>query len=142
MDELKDKIILAVKNAIAKNVVFATGDYLYAEIDYDDVDHIAEQVADTLIAAGLKFDTVISHTAEFNHLFALRINALELMLSAVCDRAEVADRALMYAVSKYHCNECPCAECNAEIRGSQECIELICAEYKKQVEREINGGEK
>lgn len=53
MDELKDKIILAVKETIAKNVVFATGDYLYAEIDYDDVDHIAEQVADTLIAANI-----------------------------------------------------------------------------------------
>ncbi len=52
-------------------------------------------------------------------------------------RAEVADRALMYAVSEYRCDECPCAECNAEIRGSQECIELICAEHIQQAEREI-----
>ena len=52
-------------------------------------------------------------------------------------RAEVAERALMYAVSEYRCDECPCAECNAEIRGSQECIELICEEYKKSAEREI-----
>lgn len=52
-------------------------------------------------------------------------------------RAEVAERALIYAVGEYRCDECPCAECTAEIRGSQECIELICAEYKKQAEREI-----
>lgn len=52
-------------------------------------------------------------------------------------RAEVAERALEYAVSEYRCDECPNIECNAEIRGSLECIELICAEYKKEAERDI-----
>lgn len=135
MDEIKDKIILAVKKAIANRAEVVDCYHDIMEIDCNDVDHIAEQVADTLIKAGLKFDKVISHTAES---FALRINALELVLSAVCRRADVADRALMYAVGKYRCDECPRAECNAE-RGSQECIELICAEYKKQAEREIEG---
>lgn len=52
-------------------------------------------------------------------------------------RAEVAERALEYAVSEYRCDECPNIECNAEIRGSLECIELICTEYKKQAENEL-----
>ena len=53
-------------------------------------------------------------------------------------RAEVAERALQYAVSEYRCDECPCLDCNAEIRGSQECIDCICAEYKKkEAEKDI-----
>lgn len=66
MDDIKDKIILSVKNAIANNaeVVFATGDYSYAEIDYDDVDHIAEQVADALLAAGFGDVTAWKERAE------------------------------------------------------------------------------
>ena len=52
-------------------------------------------------------------------------------------RAEVAEMALQYAVSEYRCDECPCFDCNAEIRGSQECIDCICEEYKKQAEKEL-----
>lgn len=44
MDETKDKIILAVKEAIANNA---------QAVDCEDVDHIAEQIADTLIAANI-----------------------------------------------------------------------------------------
>lgn len=57
-------------------------------------------------------------------------------------RAEVADRALQYAVSEYRCDECPCLDCNAEIRGSQECIDCICAAYKKEAAREIEEEER
>lgn len=53
MDEIKDKIILAVKEAIANNAEAVDCDYDIIEIDCDDVDHIAEQVADALIAAGI-----------------------------------------------------------------------------------------
>lgn len=52
-------------------------------------------------------------------------------------RAEVAERALEYAVSEYRCDECPSIDCNAEIRGSQECVNLIAKTYKMQAEREI-----
>lgn len=52
-------------------------------------------------------------------------------------RAEVSERALLYAVSEYRCDECPCEECNAEIRGSNECIDLIIKTYKEQVEKEL-----
>lgn len=52
-------------------------------------------------------------------------------------RAEVAERALEYAVSEYRCDECPCIDCNAEIRGSQECVNLIAKTYKEEAERDI-----
>lgn len=52
-------------------------------------------------------------------------------------RAEVAERALMYAVSEYRCDECPCIDCNAEIRGSQECVNLIAKTYKEEAKRDI-----
>lgn len=52
-------------------------------------------------------------------------------------KAEVAERALIYAVCEYRCDECPCLDCNAEIRGSQECVDLIAKTYKKQAAREI-----
>lgn len=65
-------------------------------------------------------------------------------------RAEVTERALEYAVSEYRCDECPCIDCNAEIRGSQECVNLIAKTYKEEAERDIkreieeeeNNGEK
>lgn len=53
MHEIKDKIILAVKDAIANNAEAVNCDYDIIEIDCNDVDHIAEQVADTLIAANI-----------------------------------------------------------------------------------------
>ena len=52
-------------------------------------------------------------------------------------RAARAERALVYAVSEYRCDECPCVDCNAEIRGSLECIDCICGGYKKQAEKEL-----
>ena len=52
-------------------------------------------------------------------------------------RAEVAERALEYAVSEYRCDECPCIECNAEIRGSLDCVDLIAKTYKEEAERDI-----
>lgn len=53
MDEIKDKIIIAVKSAIANNAEAVDCDYNIIEIDCNDVDHIAEQVADALIEAGI-----------------------------------------------------------------------------------------
>ena len=74
---------------------------------------MANNIADALIAAG------IGDVSEWKH------------------RAEVAEIALQYAVSEYRCDECPCLDCNAEIRGSIECIDCICEEYKKQAEKEL-----
>ena len=82
-------------------------------LNTDVTERAADRIADDLIENG------IGDVSEWEH------------------RAEVAERALEYAVSEYRCDECPNIECNAEIRGSLECIELICAEYKKQAERDI-----
>lgn len=66
-----------------------------------------------------------------------QINSLERRCAQAEHRAEVSERALLYAVSEYRCDECPCEECNAEIRGSNECIDLIIKTYKEQVEKEL-----
>ena len=95
------------------------------------------ELADALIAAGLKFDTIVSHTATFDLMQQEQINSLERRCAQAEHRAEVAERALLYAVSEYRCDECPCEECNAEIRGSNECIDLIIKTYKEQVEKEL-----
>lgn len=113
MDEIKDKIILAVKKAITNRAEVVDCYHDIMEIDCNDVDHIAEEVAKCVASASSG------------------------ALTEWKPRAEVAEMALEYAVSEYRCDECPCAECTAEIRGSQECIELICAEYKKCAEREL-----
>lgn len=117
MDKIKDKIILAVKETIAKNVVFATGDYLYAEIDYDDVDHIAEQVADALIAANIGDVTEYKRRAEVaeralrkacEHIDGVAETcavcaklADKLKVGEVCDRAEnCVDNAIKFLTSQ------------------------------------------
>lgn len=48
--EIKEQVILAIKDAIGNNVSFV--DESSALVDCDDVDHIAEQSADELIEAG------------------------------------------------------------------------------------------
>ena len=96
-----------------------------------------KRAADALIAEGLKFDTIVSHTATFDLMQQKQINSLERRCAQAEHRAEVAERALLYAVSEYRCDECPCEECNAEIRGSNECIDLIIKTYKEQVEKEL-----
>lgn len=95
------------------------------------------ELADALIAAGLKFDTIVSHTATFDLMQQEQINSLERRCAQAEHRAARAERALLYAVSEYRCDECPCEECNAEIRGSNECIDLIIKTYKEQVEKEL-----
>lgn len=95
------------------------------------------ELADALIAAGLKFDTIVSHTATFDLMQQEQINSLERRCAQAEHRAEVSERALLYAVSEYRCDECPCEECNAEIRDSNECIDLIIKTYKEQVEKEL-----
>lgn len=100
-------------------------------------EEVAKGLADFLIAAGLKFDTVVSHTATFDLMQQEQINSLERRCAQAEHRAEVSERALLYAVSEYRCDECPCEECNAEIRGSNECIDLIIKTYKEQVEKEL-----
>lgn len=50
--QVKDEIILVVKEAIRDNTTLAAVDWEPAELDSNDVDHIAEEVADRLYADG------------------------------------------------------------------------------------------
>ena len=50
--QVKDEIILVVKEAIGDNTTLAAVDWEPAELDSNDVDHIAETVADRLYADG------------------------------------------------------------------------------------------
>ena len=75
-----------------------------------------ERIADALIAAGIgDVKTVQQISASATVLAVLEAAKAE-------HRAEVAELALMYAVSEYRCDECPLIDC-------------ICEEYKKQAEK-------
>lgn len=98
-----------------------------------------ERIADALILEGIGYVWDITEKAEKAIASLIKQN------KKLQHRAEVAELALMYAVSEYRCDECPLIDCNAEIRGSQECIDCICEEYKKQAEKELaeeNDGKK
>lgn len=129
-EELKKKIVEILDNNIRWQPYY----YISRGIVYEDD---LKNIADALIAAGLKFDTIVSHTATFDLMQQEQINSLERRCAQAEHRAEVSERALLYAVSEYRCDECPCEECNAEIRGSNECIDLIIKTYKEQVEKEL-----
>lgn len=136
---------------------------------------IAEQCADALIATGIgdvaewkaKYEKMSLVTKLYTNACTTEIERLtkerdglkhraelwekhckdwETLVKERERMAEVAERALEYAVSEYRCDECPCIECNAEIRGSLECIDLIAKTYRKQAERDIeeekNNGKK
>ena len=51
-------------------------------------------IADILVKAGLKFDTVVSHTATFDLLHQNRINELEKRIAETEHRAESAEHEL------------------------------------------------
>lgn len=107
MDEIKDKIILAVKEAIANNAEAVDCDYDIIEIDCNDVDHIAEQVADTLIAANigdvteykeiirdLNTDVVAYRALSKADTLEQIIEGQKSLIDEYKHRAEVAERAL------------------------------------------------
>lgn len=96
-----------------------------------EVDRLADSLADALIAAGIG-DV---KTAQEIGASATAMAVLEAAKAE--HRAARAERALQYAVSEYRCDECPCLDCNAEIRGSQECIDLIIKTYKESAEVEL-----
>lgn len=64
MDEIKDKIILAVKKAITNRAEVVDCYHDIMEIDCNDVDYIAEQVVDALLAANIGDVTAWKERAE------------------------------------------------------------------------------
>lgn len=65
------------------------------------IDMITTDIVDALIAAGLKFDTVVSHTATFNLAQLDYINNLERRVAEAEHRAEVSERALRNRARAY-----------------------------------------
>ena len=98
-----------------------------------------KRAADALIAEGLKFDTVVSHTATFDLMQQEQINSLERRCAQAEHRAEVAERALKNFAKNITCEDCPFF---SDCASSEKMEDLIhsnyCfAEYLKQAEREL-----
>ena len=93
-EELKKKITEILDEATGswyedEDGMFAEG---YSAEEGDN--RFKAHVADALIAAGLKFDTIVSHTATFDLMQQEQINRLERRCAQAEHRAEVAERAL------------------------------------------------
>lgn len=112
MSEIKDKIILAVKKAIANRAEVVDCYHDIMEIDYNDVDYIAEQAADALIAAGfgdvteykeiirdINTDVVAYRALSKADTLEQIIEGQKSLIDEYRHRAEVAERALRKAVS-------------------------------------------
>lgn len=80
--KLKNKIIDCIINTFADDK-YGIGETLFIEE--------AEKLADALIAAGLKFDTVVSHTATFDLMQEEHINDLERRLGEYEQKVEFGE---------------------------------------------------
>lgn len=95
-EELKNKIVKVLKETINWTTDYSIpiGIVYKSELD---------NIADALIAAGLKFDVNYSFTAAFNSVQAERERDLERRLTAAEHRAEVAERAARDLIA-YYCS--------------------------------------
>lgn len=129
-EEPKKKIVEIIINAIWKD----------AEADYDSTDETeAGSIADALIEAGLKFDTVVSHTATFDIMQHEQISRLEIRVAEAEHRAARAERALKNFAENITCEDCPFF---SDCASSEKMEDLIhsnyCfAEYLRQAEKEL-----
>lgn len=88
--ELKDKIVKIISSWAERAVIDKRfdGASVYSP-------HNAEMLADALIAAGLKFDTIVSHTATFDLMQQEQINRLKRQVANAEFRADLAERAFV-----------------------------------------------
>lgn len=137
-DELKKKI----KEILRKRMTELLGSCHTDEIPLTEegaeaILFYADEFADALIAAGLKFDTVVSHTATFDIMQQEQISRLEIRVAEAEYRAEVAEMALksraMCHVLKYFPNE---------ISGLKSCIQEVYEAWIYQAEKELAEGAK
>lgn len=153
MDEIKDKIILVVKKAIANRAEVVDCYHDIMEIDGNDVDHIAEEVADALIAASI--GDVTAHEAETEywktickiesdeHHTAIK-NAAEHARRLIQERdeykhrAEVVERALFNMTKKYMLAERIIAKTkDGQLSFGERLIALFAGDAIKQAEKEL-----
>lgn len=88
------------------------------------------RAAGALIEAGLKFDTVVSHTATFDLAQQEYINSLERRCAQAEHRAEVAERALLLACANVVKDEKDDVDIELLVR-------VVYDKYLKQAEREL-----
>lgn len=143
----RDKIIEIIRKRLTElSGSCQTDDIPLDKKSAEIVKGFAYELADAFIAAGIGDTT---NLIVENEVLQRDVDNLMLTLEEGSEefqeaehRAQVAERALEYAVSEYRCDECPCIECNAEIRGSLECVDLITKTYKKEAERDIEEEER
>lgn len=92
--EIKDEIIIAVKEAIRENTTLAAVDYELAEIDCNDVDHIAEAVAEMLYNAGYRKTFTSDFASDTQKAFKEGYQKGITDIDEWKRRAEVAEKAL------------------------------------------------
>ena len=138
-EELKKKIINLLDEATGswyedEDGMFAEG---YSAEEGDN--RFKAHVADALIAAGLKFDTIVSHTATFDLMQQEQINSLERRCAQAEHRAEVAERALEKFAENITCEDCPFfSDCASSEKMEDLIHSSYCfAEYLRQAEREL-----
>jgi hypothetical protein len=95
-------------------------------------------IADILVKSGLKFDTVVSHTATFDLLQQNRINELEKRIAEAEHRAEVAERALKKLASFFAHN----AKFLKDEREKERYQKTIFDDWINQAEEELAEGKK
>lgn len=89
--ELKDKIVADIIPIIETADEFMI---IKTMSEKPSARKVAERIADALIAAGLKFDTIVSHTATFDTMQQDRINELEKRIAEAEHRAARAEHEL------------------------------------------------
>lgn len=108
-----------------------------------------KRAADALIAAGLKFDTIVSHTATFDLMQQEQINSLERRCAQAEHRAEVSERALRNAAPRLNCHgglgkgfcrvdKCDYYHCN----NDEGCVKAHLQQADKELAEEGKDGEK
>ena len=109
-------------------------------------------IADILVKSGLKFDTVVSHTATFDTMQQDRINELEKRIAEAEHRAEVAERALDRACEKVFLlsDNCRYSNLKDDVRDSiklrrsdvENFIAAVREKFLQQAEQELAKEEK
>lgn len=135
-EELKRKIVEVIREFRDSKPIVPNGYGLQIISGSTD-----RELADALIAEGLKFDTVVSHTATFDLMQQKQINSLERRCAQAEYRAARAERAFkIYLKDTPECEECidrMNGVCNANIEEKADCANSAFRLYKEYAEKEL-----
>lgn len=118
--QVKDEIILVVKEAIRDNTTLAAVDWEPAELDSNDVDHIAEAVADRLYANGY------GDVAEWKK----RAEVAERALDLICDTTMKNVNIIVFPDSRI------------QVKNKIELYNYFIQQAERVIEEEKNNGKK